>query len=43
MPRRKESSMSAVQNYRVQGGDTVTDIARRHGVSAEALMRANGM
>lgn len=35
--------MSAVQNYRVQGGDTLGDIARRHGVSAEALMRANGM
>ncbi|HEY8880912.1 MAG TPA: TIGR02594 family protein [Roseateles sp.] len=35
--------MSAVQNYRVQGGDTVTDIARRYGVSPEALMRANGM
>lgn len=35
--------MSAVQNYRVQGVDTVTDIARRHGVSAQALMRANGM
>ncbi len=35
--------MSAVPNYRVQGGDTLSDIARRHGVSAEALMRANGM
>lgn len=35
--------MSAVQNYRVQSGDTVTGIAQRHGVSAEALMRANGM
>lgn len=35
--------MAAVQNYRVQSGDTVTDIAQRHGVSAEALMRANNM
>jgi|GEM_PF-1983520 len=35
--------MSAVQNYRVQSGDTVTGIAQRHGVSPEALMRANGM
>lgn len=35
--------MTAVQNYRVQSGDTVTEIAQRHGVSAEALMRANGM
>lgn len=35
--------MTAVQNYRVQSGDTVTDIAQRHGVSPEALMRANGM
>lgn len=35
--------MTAVQNYRVQGGDTLGDIAQRHGVSAEALMRANGM
>jgi murein DD-endopeptidase MepM/ murein hydrolase activator NlpD len=39
----QEIAMSAVQNYRVQGGDTLTDIARRHGVSAETLMRANGM
>lgn len=35
--------MSAVQNYRVQSGDTVSGIAQRHGVSPEALMRANGM
>ncbi|MGQ3053800.1 MAG: TIGR02594 family protein [Roseateles sp.] len=35
--------MAAVQNYRVQSGDTVTEIAQRHGVSAQALMRANGM
>lgn len=35
--------MSAVQNHRVQRGDTVTEIAEQHGVSAEALMRANGM
>lgn len=35
--------MSAVQNYRVQRGDTVSEIAQRHGISAEALMRANGM
>lgn len=32
-----------LQPYRVQRGDTLTDIARQHGVSAEALMRANGM
>ncbi|KQW49672.1 MULTISPECIES: TIGR02594 family protein [unclassified Roseateles] len=35
--------MAAVQTYRVQSGDTVTEIAQRNGVSAEALMRANGM
>lgn len=35
--------MSAVQNHRVQRGDTVSELAARHGVSAEALMRANGM
>lgn len=39
----KDIPMSAVQNYRVQSGDTVTGIAQRHGVSAEALMRANHM
>lgn len=32
-----------LQPYRVQRGDTLTDIARQHGVSTEALMRANGM
>ena len=35
--------MSAIQNYRVSRGDTLTDIAAAHGVSPEALMRANGM
>lgn len=35
--------MTGVQNYRVQSGDTITGIAQRHGISAEALMRANGM
>lgn len=35
--------MTAVQNYRVQRGDTLTEIAHRHGVDPEALMRANGM
>jgi len=35
--------MSPVQNYRVQSGDTVTGIAKSHGISAEALMRANHM
>lgn len=34
---------AAVQNYRVQRGDTLTEIAHRHGVDPEALMRANGM
>lgn len=35
--------MTAVQNYRVQRGDTLTEIAQRHGLDPEALMRANGM
>lgn len=35
--------MSLLSPYRVQRGDTLSDIARQHGVSAEALMRANGM
>jgi len=35
--------MTAVQNYRVQSGDTLTGIAHRLGVSPEALMRANHM
>lgn len=35
--------MNLLSSYRVQRGDTVSDIARQHGVSAEALMRANGM
>lgn len=35
--------MTAVQNYRVQRGDTLTEIAHRHGVDPETLMRANGM
>lgn len=34
--------MTGVQNYRVQRGDTLTDIAQRLGVQPEALMRANG-
>lgn len=34
---------AAIQNYRVQRGDTLTEIAHRHGVDPEALMRANGM
>lgn len=35
--------MSLLPSYRVQSGDTLTEIARQHGASAEALMRANGM
>ena len=35
--------MTAVQTYRVQRGDTLTDIAHRLGVTPEALMRTNGM
>ena len=34
---------AAVQSYRVQRGDTLNEIAHRHGVQPEALMRANGM
>lgn len=34
---------AAVQSYRVQRGDTLNEIAHRHGVEPEALMRANGM
>lgn len=34
---------AAVQSYRVQRGDTLNEIAHRHGVAPEALMRANGM
>lgn len=30
-----------LQTYRVHRGDTLTDIARQHGVTPEALMRAN--
>ncbi|MGM9482109.1 TIGR02594 family protein [Roseateles sp. NT4] len=35
--------MTALQNYRVQNGDTLTGIAHRLGISPEALMRANHM
>ncbi|MDT7838666.1 LysM peptidoglycan-binding domain-containing protein [Aquabacterium sp. OR-4] len=35
--------MSPVQTHRVQRGDTLSDIARSHGVAPEALMRANGL
>lgn len=35
--------MTSVPNYRVQRGDTLTEIAHRHGVDPEALMRANGL
>ncbi|RTL36334.1 MAG: TIGR02594 family protein [Burkholderiales bacterium] len=34
---------AAVSNYRVQRGDTLTEIAHRHGMDPQALMRANGM
>lgn len=35
--------MNTSAPYRVQSGDTLSGIARSHGLSPEALMRANGM
>jgi LysM repeat protein len=38
-----ESSPEALANYRVNRGDTLWSIARRHGTTVEALQRLNGI
>ena len=37
------SSESSVARYRVRGGDSLWEIAKRHGTSVASLKRANGM
>jgi Family of unknown function (DUF5715)/LysM domain len=39
----EEGSLARLAKYRVRGGDSLWDIAKRHGTSVDRLKRANGM